>query len=108
MIHYVKIFYLHFYLYYRYIHIHYYIHYHYHYHNNHFYYLGDPYTKVIDDNVKKVYIEDEYIYTKNDKMLDKWYKEECLKIFTERGASAKTVDRAELKKLINEKEKESK
>jgi predicted metal-dependent hydrolase len=52
--------------------------------NNHFYYLGDPYTKVIDETVKKVYIEDDYIYTKNDKMLDKWYKEECLKIFTER------------------------
>ena len=52
--------------------------------NNHFYYLGDPYTKVVDDNVKKVYMEDEYIYTKNDKMLDKWYKEECIKIFTDR------------------------
>ena len=52
--------------------------------NNHFYYLGDPYTKVIDETIKKVYIEDEYIYTKNDKMLDKWYKEECMKIFTER------------------------
>ena len=52
--------------------------------NSHFYYLGDPYTKVIDETVKKVYIEDDYIYTKNDKMLDKWYKEECLKIFTER------------------------
>lgn len=52
--------------------------------NNHFYYLGDPYTKVLDDNIKKVYIEDEYIYAKNDKMLDKWYKEECMKIFTER------------------------
>ena len=52
--------------------------------NNHFYYLGDPYIKVVDDNIKKVYIEDEYIYTKNDKMLDKWYKDECIKIFTER------------------------
>ena len=52
--------------------------------NNHFYYLGDPYTKVLDETIKKVYIEDEYIYAKNDKMLEKWYKEECLKIFTER------------------------
>jgi predicted metal-dependent hydrolase len=53
--------------------------------NNHFYYLGDPYTKVLEDSVKKVYMEDEYIYAKNDKMLDKWYKDECLKIFTERA-----------------------
>jgi predicted metal-dependent hydrolase len=52
--------------------------------NNHFYYLGDPYTKVVDETIKKVYLEDEYIYTKNDKMLDKWYKDECIKIFTER------------------------
>ena len=49
-----------------------------------FYYLGDPYTKVFDEGVKKVYIDDEMIYAKNQKQLDKWYKEECLRIFNER------------------------
>ncbi len=46
-----------------------------------FYYLGRPLVKVIDDSVKKVYIEDDMIYTKSDKMLDSWYKKECLNVF---------------------------
>lgn len=52
--------------------------------NNHFYYLGEPYTKVFDETIKKVYMEDSFIYAKNEKQFDKWYKEECMKIFTER------------------------
>ena len=51
---------------------------------NHFYYLGEPYTKVFDDNVRKVYMEDGFLYAKNEKQLDKWYKDECMKMFTER------------------------
>lgn len=49
-----------------------------------FYYLGNPYTKVFDDSIKKVYIEDDMIYAKNQKQLDKWYKDECLRVFNER------------------------
>ncbi|MGN1370822.1 MAG: M48 family metallopeptidase [Candidatus Coprovivens sp.] len=49
-----------------------------------FYYLGKPYTKVFDENVKKVYIEDDMIYAKNSKQLEKWYKEECFRVFSER------------------------
>ena len=49
-----------------------------------FYYLGNPYTKVLDDNIKKVYLDDGMIYAKNDKQLDKWYKEECIRVFNER------------------------
>lgn len=49
-----------------------------------FYYLGKPYTRVFDDNVKKVYIDDDMIYAKNQKQLDKWYKDECLRVFKER------------------------
>lgn len=52
--------------------------------NNHFYYLGDPYTIVYDDSLKKVTIIDDMIYTKDEKMLEKWYKNEALKIFGER------------------------
>lgn len=52
--------------------------------NNHFYYLGDPYTVVFDEPVKKVNIIDDMIYTKDEKMLDKWYKNEALRIFGER------------------------
>lgn len=52
--------------------------------NNHFYYLGDPYTIVYDDSVKKVNIVEDMIYVKDDKMLDKWYKNEALRIFGER------------------------
>ena len=50
----------------------------------HFSYLGVPYTKVFDDNIKKVYMEEGYIYAKNEKMLDKWYKQECIKVFNDR------------------------
>lgn len=49
-----------------------------------FYYLGKPYTKVYNEDVKKVYLEDEMIYAKNEKQLNKWYKDECLKVFSER------------------------
>ena len=49
-----------------------------------FYYLGKPYTKVFDENVKKVYIDDDIIYSKNSKQLEKWYKEECFRVFSER------------------------
>lgn len=49
-----------------------------------FSYLGKPCVKVFDESVKKVYLEDGYIYAKNERMFDKWYKEECLRVFEER------------------------
>lgn len=52
--------------------------------NSHFYYLGEPYTVVYDESVKKVNIVEDMIYTKDEKMLDKWYKNEALRIFGDR------------------------
>lgn len=49
-----------------------------------FYYLGQPYIKVFDESVKKVYFDDDFIYAADEKMLDKWYKKECLKVFNDR------------------------
>lgn len=49
-----------------------------------FFYLGNSYDIIIDENIKKVEIIDDKIYTKNLKMLDKWYKEEIIRIFDER------------------------
>ena len=49
-----------------------------------FYYLGQPYIKVFDESVKKVYFDDDFIYAADEKMLDKWYKRECLKVFNDR------------------------
>lgn len=52
--------------------------------DNYFYYLGKPYVIVYDSNVSKMIIDDNYIYIKDDKMLDRWYKKECQKIFADR------------------------
>lgn len=49
-----------------------------------FKYLGIPYVKVFDESIKKVFLEDGMIYAKNEKMFDKWYKEECERVFSER------------------------
>jgi predicted metal-dependent hydrolase len=45
-------------------------------------YLGQKYAIVYDENVKEVYMDNEFIYAKNQKELDKFYKNECLRIFT--------------------------
>lgn len=49
-----------------------------------FSYLGEPLTKVYDESVKKVTIEDGMLYAKNERMFLKWYKEECFRVFGER------------------------
>ena len=49
-----------------------------------FTYLGEPYTIVYDESVKKTYIDDDMIYTKNEQKFNKWYLEECSRIFSER------------------------
>lgn len=49
-----------------------------------FYYLGKAYTKVFDETVKKVELDDGMIYAKNERMLELWYKKECERVFSER------------------------
>ena len=52
--------------------------------SNKFFYLGNSYDIIINKDTKKVLIVDDKIYTKDLKMLDKWYKEEIIRIFDER------------------------
>lgn len=52
--------------------------------SNRFFYLGKEYDIIIDENIKKVQIVDNKIFTKNDKMLNKWYNDEIVRIFDER------------------------
>lgn len=49
-----------------------------------FHYLGKLLTIVYDESLKGTSIEDDILYTKNEKQFSKWYKEECLKVFQER------------------------
>ena len=49
-----------------------------------FTFLGEPYTKVFDETLKKVIVDDQYIYAKNESQFDKWYKQECLNVFGDR------------------------
>lgn len=51
---------------------------------NKFFYLGKEYDIIIDSNVRKVFIDKDSIYTKDQKMLDKWLKEETLRVFDDR------------------------
>ena len=51
--------------------------------NSFFYYLGKPYTIIYNKDVKKYYIEEDCIIVKDEKMLNKFYTEECVRIFTE-------------------------
>jgi len=48
-----------------------------------FYYLGNPYTIVYDSQIKKINIDENMIYVKDEKMLNKWYKLECERVFAE-------------------------
>lgn len=52
--------------------------------SNRFFYLGKSYDIVIDSRVKSLYIENNKIYTKDRTMLDKWYKDEIVRVFDER------------------------
>lgn len=52
--------------------------------NSKYYYLGDNYTVVYDESIKKVTISEDMLYTKDAKMLTNWEKKECQRIFTER------------------------
>ena len=48
------------------------------------FYLGNIYDIIIDSTVREVYIEDNNIYTKDMNMLNKWYKNEIIRVFDER------------------------
>ena len=49
-----------------------------------FFYLGESYDIIIDEDINKIRINDGKIYTKDLKMLDKWKKEEIIRIFDDR------------------------
>lgn len=49
-----------------------------------FFYLGNSYDIIVLSTISKVEIQDNKIFTKDIKMLDKWLKEETIRIFDER------------------------
>ena len=49
-----------------------------------FFYLGKEYDIIFDSRVKKVFIDNNSIFTKDEKMLEKWLKEETLRVFDDR------------------------
>lgn len=49
-----------------------------------FFYLGNSYDIIIDDDINRVIVTDTIIYTKDLKMLDRWYKEEAIRVFDDR------------------------
>jgi len=48
-----------------------------------FYYLGKPYTIIYNKDIKECYFEEDLLFTKDDKMLNKFYNNECIRIFSE-------------------------
>ncbi len=49
--------------------------------NNYFWYLGKKYIPVYNKDYKNVSFDSNYVYSKDDKMLFKFYKNECLRVF---------------------------
>ena len=52
--------------------------------DNNFYYLGQKYDIIIDNNINSTFIDDNVIYTKNETELNKLLKNKTKKIFKER------------------------
>ncbi len=52
--------------------------------DNFYYYLGKKYTVIFDESIKHPSLDDNMIIVKNKKMLDKFYKLSCEKIFQDR------------------------
>ncbi len=52
--------------------------------NNYFYYLGKPLTVCYDETIKKAYLDEDILFTPNETKLNKWLKEECIRVFSER------------------------
>jgi predicted metal-dependent hydrolase len=51
---------------------------------NYYYFLGDKYIAVFNDNCKKPMLDGDMITVKDEKMLNKFYKLACERIFKER------------------------
>lgn len=49
-----------------------------------FLYLGKEYKVIFDEKLNSTYIKDDKIFSKNTLSLNKWYKEEIIRIFDER------------------------
>lgn len=49
-----------------------------------FFYLGKSYDIIINENVERVHILEDKILTPSEKALNKWYKDEIIRIFDER------------------------
>lgn len=47
-----------------------------------FYYLGNPYTIIYNKDIKKYDIVDDCIIVKDEKMLKKFYSDECIRVFS--------------------------
>ncbi len=47
-----------------------------------FWYLGKKYIPVFNDSFKTVSFDSDFIYAKNETMLNKFYKNECIRIFS--------------------------
>ena len=52
--------------------------------SNKIFYLGHSYDIIIDSSIHSVTIQDDKIYTRDKSMLDKWYKNEIIRIFDDR------------------------
>ena len=52
--------------------------------SNKFFYLGKSYDIIINSSISEVTIDGNKIYTKDKVMLDKWYKNEIIRVFDER------------------------
>ena len=49
-----------------------------------FFYLGSSYDIIYNEDTKETIVDNDRIITKNEKTLNKWYKEEIIRIFDER------------------------
>lgn len=49
-----------------------------------FFYLGNSYDIIFNEDIKNTMISDDKVYARNAKELDKWYKNEMIRIFDER------------------------
>ncbi len=49
-----------------------------------FYYLGNRYNVIYDDKVDIINFDEENVYVKDDKMLDKFYLKKCGEVFSSR------------------------
>ena len=49
-----------------------------------FFYLGSSYDIIYNEDIKETILEDDKIITKNEKTLNKWLKDETIRIFDER------------------------